>query len=338
MNLACEILASFLLIFTVPTKGEDPESTVVWGALDHDLILDIPDFQRRDTVADIQWNRNKEKIARIRKDKLLYYQTNKYVMFTNGTLKIKSLMRNDSDLYKVEVYNSDGVNLLSKTFDLKSQEMLSGPEINWTCTNRTVSCKVENGSDPKLELFLNKSSVQRGPQRLITYKWNIKWNKTFKCVASNHVDKKVSMVTVMCPDEGLDLYLIIGICVGGTVLLIFVALLICYISKRKKQSHRRDDEQLEITAQKATLEERGRKPHQIPVSTPANPGMSQTPPVPGHRSQPPAHRPRPLAPRVQPQQKRLLPTPGTQVHQQKGPPLPKPRVQTKPPSDAEENS
>ena len=77
--------------------------------------------------------------------------------------------------------------------------MLSGPEINWTCTNRSVSCKVENGSDPRLELFLNKSTVQQGHQRLITYKWNTKWNKTFKCVAHNHVDKKVSMATVMCP-------------------------------------------------------------------------------------------------------------------------------------------
>lgn len=101
--------------------GEDPESTVVWGALDHDLILDIPGFQRSDTVADIQWNKNKEKIARIRKDKPLYDQTDKYDMFTNGTLKIKTLMRNDSDLYKVGVYNSNGVNLLSKTFDLKIQ-------------------------------------------------------------------------------------------------------------------------------------------------------------------------------------------------------------------------
>ncbi|XP_005902058.1 T-cell surface antigen CD2 [Bos mutus] len=338
MNLACEILASFLLIFTVPTKGEDPESIVVWGALDHDLNLDIPGFPRSDIVADIKWNRNKNKIARIKKDMPLHNETDKYDMFTNGTLKIKTLMRNDSGLYEVEVYDSNGVNLLSKKFDLKIQEMLSGPEINWICTNRTVSCKVENGSNPKLELFLNMTRVKQDHGKLITYTWNTRWNKTFKCVASNHVDSKVSIEIAVCPDEGLDWYLIIGICVGGAVFLLFVALLIFYISRRKKQSRRRDDEELEIKAQRAILEERGRKPQQTPVSTPANPGMSQTPPVPGHRSQPPAHRPRALGPRVQPQQKRLPPTPGTQVHQQKGPPLPKPRVQTKPPCDAEENS
>ncbi|MXQ79537.1 hypothetical protein E5288_WYG007106 [Bos mutus] len=411
---------------TVPSehnnpRGEDPESIVVWGALDHDLNLDIPGFPRSDIVADIKWNRNKNKIARIKKDMPLHNETDKYDMFTNGTLKIKTLMRNDSGLYEVEVYDSNGVNLLSKKFDLKIQEMLSGPEINWICTNRTVSCKVENGSNPKLELFLNMTRVKQDHGKLITYTWNTRWNKTFKCVASNHVDSKVSIEIAVCPDEGLDWYLIIGICVGGAVFLLFVALLIFYISRRKKQSRRRDaqqqlltktpafgfeslrsesptawissnleslarrggfcllivsspeqlaccgvhrrcarycyadpdfcqenssensslilaDEELEIKAQRAILEERGRKPQQTPVSTPANPGMSQTPPVPGHRSQPPAHRPRALGPRVQPQQKRLPPTPGTQVHQQKGPPLPKPRVQTKPPCDAEENS
>lgn len=50
----------------------------------------------------------------------------------------------------------------------------------------------------------------------------------------------IHAASVPLADEGLDLYLIIGICVGGVVLLIFVALLICYISRRKKQSHRRD--------------------------------------------------------------------------------------------------
>uniref|UniRef100_A0A8B9X1Z8 Ig-like domain-containing protein n=1 Tax=Bos mutus grunniens TaxID=30521 RepID=A0A8B9X1Z8_BOSMU len=120
MNLACEILASFLLIFTVPTKGEDPESIVVWGALDHDLNLDIPGFPRSDS-GDIKWNRNKNKIARIKKDMPLHNETDKYDMFTNGTLKIKTLMRNDSGLYEVEVYDSNGVNLLSKKFDLKIQ-------------------------------------------------------------------------------------------------------------------------------------------------------------------------------------------------------------------------
>ena len=78
-------------------------------------------------------------------------------------------------------------------------EMLSGPEINWICANRTVSCKVENGSDPELQLYLNSSVVKQGHRRLITYMWNSKWTKTFMCKASNHVDKKVITEVVVCP-------------------------------------------------------------------------------------------------------------------------------------------
>ena len=77
--------------------------------------------------------------------------------------------------------------------------MLSGPEINWICINRTVSCKVENGSDPELQLFLNATRVRQGRRKLITFTWNTKWNKTFKCEASNQIDKKVSTEIVVCP-------------------------------------------------------------------------------------------------------------------------------------------
>ena len=50
----------------------------------------------------------------------------------------------------------------------------------------------------------------------------------------------IHAASVPLADEGLDWYLIIGICVGGAVFLLFVALLIFYISRRKKQSRRRD--------------------------------------------------------------------------------------------------
>ncbi|XP_061042101.1 T-cell surface antigen CD2 isoform X2 [Eubalaena glacialis] len=344
MSLTCKILASFLLIFAVSTKGkllrEVSENTkVIWGRLDHDINLDIPDFQMNDGIADTRWDKNKIKIAQLKQDKPPYQITDTYVMLKNGTLKIKALKRNDSDVYTVSVYDSNGKNILEKAFDLKIQEVVSKPVISWSCTNRTLICEVAKGSDPKLKLFLNETSIKESHQKVITHKWNSKWTASFNCVASNNVSAQKSTVTISCSEKGLDIYLIIGICGGGTVFLVFVALLVFYISKRKKQRSKRNDEELAIRGKRVTPEERGWKPHQIPGSTPQNPAMSQTPPIPGHRSQAPARRPRPPGPRVQHQQKkRPPPTLGKQVHQQKGPPLPKPRVQMKPPCEAEENS
>ncbi|XP_024620678.1 T-cell surface antigen CD2 [Neophocaena asiaeorientalis asiaeorientalis] len=340
MSLTCKILTSFLLIFAVSTKGEVSENTeVIWGCLDHDINLDIPGFQMNDRVADTRWDKNKIKIAQLKQDKPPYQITDTYVMLKNGTLKIKALKRNDSDVYTVSVYDLNGKNILEKAFDLKIQEMVSKPVISWSCTNRTLICEVAKGSDPKLKLFVNKTRVKESHQKAITHKWNGKWTSSFNCVASNNVSAQTSTVTISCSEKGLDIYLIIGICGGGTVFLVFLALLVFYISKRKKQRSRRNDEEMEIRGKRVTPEERGWKPHQIPGSTPQNPAMSQTPPIPGHRSQAPAHRPRPPGPRVQHQQKkRPPPTLGKQVHLQKGPPLPKPRVQTKPPCEVEENS
>ncbi|KAB1273776.1 T-cell surface antigen CD2 [Camelus dromedarius] len=384
MSLACNILASCLLLFTVSTKGAVSENKqVISGVLNHDISLDIPDFQMSDSIDDIQWSRSGTKVAQFKRNKTPQQIMDRYMILTNGTLKIKDLKSTDRDTYKVAVYDTQGKHVLDKLFDLKIlvlcqerqgvhdcgcnnyhqyrrydqraravshvvpvvTEMVSKPVISWSCTNRTLICEAARVNGSKLELYINESKV-REDQQIIKYKWNTKWKASVKCVSSNEVSKETNAMPIRCSEKGLDIYLIIGICGGGTVFLVFVALLIFYISKRKKQSRRRNDEELETGVNRVTpAEERGRKSYQIPGSTPPNPAMSQTPPTPGHRPQTPAHRPQapahrpgPPGPRVQhAQKKRPPPTPGTQGHQQKGPPLPKPRVQSKPLREAEEN-
>ncbi|XP_022439678.1 T-cell surface antigen CD2 isoform X2 [Delphinapterus leucas] len=202
MSLTCKILTSFLLIFAVSTKGEVSENTeVIWGCLDHDINLDIPGFQMNDRVADTRWDKNKIKIAQLKQDKPPYQITDTYVMLKNGTLKIKALKRNDSDVYTVSVYDLNGKNILEKAFDLKIQEMVSKPVISWSCTNRTLICEVAKGSDPKLKLFLNETRIKESHQKAITHKWNSKWTASFNCVASNNVGAQTSTVTISCSGD-----------------------------------------------------------------------------------------------------------------------------------------
>ncbi|KAK2499094.1 hypothetical protein MC885_011242 [Smutsia gigantea] len=333
MSLACKILASFLLIAIFSTKGAVPEEISVWGALDQDINLNIPGFQMSGSIDDVQWKKDKTKIAQFKKGKPPYKLKETYQILANGTLKIKQLKRNDSDIYKVAIYNTNGKSSLEKTFVLKILEMVSQPEISWNCSNTTLTCKVTNGTDSQLQLYLNGSNVTKNNQMIITYKWPTKWKALFKCTASNKISEKTSTVTISCTETRLDVYLIIGICIGGVILILFVSLLIFYTSKRKRQSSRRHDEELEIRDPTEATKTRGRKPHQIPDSTLQNPAVSQPPPPPGHRPQAPGYRPGiPGHRALHQQQKRPPPPPqGAQVHQQKGPPLPRPRVQQKPP-------
>uniref|UniRef100_A0A8C0ZNU2 T-cell surface antigen CD2 n=1 Tax=Castor canadensis TaxID=51338 RepID=A0A8C0ZNU2_CASCN len=314
-----------ILLFT-GAVSQDPRT--IWGALGQDIILETPGSQPSDAINEIRWEKEGTMVAQMRKDKRSSQQDKSYEILNEG-LKIKHLKRNDGGTYNVTVYDTGGKSVLQRAFDLRIQEMVSKPKISWDCRNTTLTCETEKGTDPQLKLFQSEKELKTGTQKVIRYKW-ANLNAAFKCTASNRINEESSMAAISCSEKGLSMYVIIGTCGGGVLLLIFVSLLIFHLRKRKKQSSRRNGEQLEIKAHRMTSEERGPRPHQMPASQP--------PPPPLHRSQAPSQRPLPPGHRVQNQQKkRPLPT-GTQVHQQKGPPLPRPRVQPKPPSGDAENT
>ncbi|XP_006874872.1 PREDICTED: T-cell surface antigen CD2 [Chrysochloris asiatica] len=342
MNLPCKILATFFLICNLSTKGTvSEEATIVWGALGYDINLNIPGFQVTDDIDDIRWLRKEDKIkvAQFRNGSSIN-KLPKYDIFRNGTLNIKNLMKNSNCIYEVEVYHENGKHVLDRTIDLRILEMVSVPNITWSCANKTLSCEVTKGDNPELQLLQNGNSIIKSNQTIITHTWSIRQTPSFTCMASNKVSKEIFEVNITCTEEGLNIYLMSTIIGGGVLFFIFVALLIFYISKKKKQGSGRNDEEVEIRAHKMTTEERVRKSHHNPGSTSQTPAVSQPPPPPGHRSQAPDHYPRPVGHQAQRrQQTRPNPPPtGTQVHQQKGPPLPRPRVQQKHPPGATEYS
>ncbi|XP_034510051.1 T-cell surface antigen CD2 isoform X2 [Ailuropoda melanoleuca] len=303
MSLTCQILASFLLIFIVSTKGAAPENNVVWGTLGHDFDLNISGFQMNDNIDDIRWEKDKTLIARVKNGKLKDLKDERYNVSTNGALKIKHLKTEDSDTYRVVIYKIDGKNVLDKTFQLKIQEEISTLDMFWNCSNRNLTCEIKNGTNPELILYLDGTVLGRAvsktiSQKIAAKKWTTKRSMSFNCTARNEVSEQSRGVTINCSDE-----------------------------------------ELEIRTRRATAKERHRKPRQGPGPAPQNPAVSQPPPPPSHRPQAHCHRPPPPSHRVQHHpQKKSPPPSGAQVHQQKGPPLPRPRVQPKPPHGATENS
>ncbi|XP_045859815.1 T-cell surface antigen CD2 isoform X2 [Meles meles] len=339
MRLAYQVLAGSLLISIVSTKGADPEHKVVWGTLGHDFELNISNFQMNDNIDDIRWEKGKTKVARLKGGKLkeAFERCN---VSTNGALRIQQLKTEDHDTYKVTIYDTNGKNVLDETFRLIIQEEVSEPVMSWTCTNKSLTCEIRSGTDPELMLYLDNRPIDNAVAKTISRKiamnrWTTKRSMLFNCTAKNKVSEQSRTVTINCSEKGLDIYLIIGICGGGFIFLVFVILLIFYINKRKKQN----DEELEVRTCRVTSKERRQKPRQVPGAAPQNPAMCQPPPPPSHRPQAPCPRPPPPSHRVHHHpQKKAPPASATQVHQQKGPPLPRPRVQPKPPHGATENS
>lgn len=100
--------------------GTIPKDTI-WGTLGHDIYLNISEFTGNKAIEEIQWaTKEGSIIARLRDNKREYFQLNgTYEIFENGTLKIKRLMRNFSNTYKVTVYNTAGALELEKYFYLE---------------------------------------------------------------------------------------------------------------------------------------------------------------------------------------------------------------------------
>lgn len=307
------------------------------GAVGQDFYLNIH-FRAQDSIDDIRWHKNGMKIALFRKDSQQPQKEDRYKVFINGTLEIRNLTRDDSGNYSVVMYDTKGKRLYENTYDLVVQEKVTKPSFIWNCKNKSLTCQVTKGSHVELKLYVGKDYQVRSFQKTITHLWRSN-QSNFSCTASNNVSSESSKATVKdsgCLGKGLDLYLIVGICAGGTLFLIFVALLLLYLCNRKRQGARRHEE-AERRAPRTTANEGGLKPHQSSGSASPNPAMLQPPLPPSRRSQAPGPRPPPAGTRGQhPLQKRPLPTPGAQAPQQKGPPLPRPRV-PKTPYEAAEN-
>ncbi|XP_003479073.1 T-cell surface antigen CD2 isoform X1 [Cavia porcellus] len=339
MNLPYKSLASFFLLFSFSAKGSTVEDVnVAWGALGQDVNLDIPNFKMSDVIDEIRWETAGSRVAQF-KGKQLYAINKTYKILPTGTLQIKHLERSFNNTYKVIIYNTNGTCVLAKEFHLRIQEMVSKPQIFWDCSNKTLTCVIVNGTNPMLNLYQRGKYLTKGSGKVITYRWT-KLTEAFNCTASNKVSIESDAVVISCSVKDLKLYFIIG--GSGSILIVFVALIICYICKRKKQNGRRHGEGLDMSTHRKTMEEEGR-PRPSPIQPPStqNPLASHPPPPPSHRSQAPCHRPLTPAHHTQQQQQRYQkrpPATGTQVRQQKGPPLPKPRVQPKPPRGPAENS
>lgn len=100
--------------------GVTPTVTVLLQGILNDDIMIIPDSPLYN-IYDILWEKNGKRIIRRLNGKITPQQQEKYQVFENGTLKIKHLQINDSDIYKVDLYDSDGRYMLTQTFNLKIQ-------------------------------------------------------------------------------------------------------------------------------------------------------------------------------------------------------------------------
>lgn len=76
-------------------------------------------------------------------------------------------------------------------------ERVSKPEIYWECSNTTLTCEVEKGTDLELKLYRGKKLLTSLHQKIIRYTWT-NLNVPFKCSAKNKVSEESFTTTISC--------------------------------------------------------------------------------------------------------------------------------------------
>uniref|UniRef100_A0A452HX52 Immunoglobulin domain-containing protein n=1 Tax=Gopherus agassizii TaxID=38772 RepID=A0A452HX52_9SAUR len=314
MNFRGIFLAKCLVLFSC-VKGSANEARNEYAMRGGSVFLNIHNF-KVEQQQEVIWLKNSFRLTKGNSSGVKYYKDkNKYEMFPNGTLKIDHLVEEDSGNYKVTVYDGMGNLQVEKNLILSVQEMVSKPEIKWTCSQKliNVTCEVKQKNKFAFRLLQNNRLLSVGPIDA-NGTWKIEYRpKTkiltakFLCEVKNDVSQKTTDQEIKCSGP-LDIVLIGSIAGGAVVFVIFLALLIYCI--KKKRAERYEEEQDEETQMKIRQSSDEPKYRELP--------------------KPPVH-----GPPKQPRQQQRLP-PQSQTQYQAGPPRPRPRTQQKSPSHMKE--
>ncbi|XP_039215698.1 T-cell surface antigen CD2 isoform X2 [Crotalus tigris] len=223
-------------------------------------------------------------------------EPNKYQLFLNGSLKINRLKKIDAGNYKLEAFEEDGIHLFDGLITLQVDDLQ--PKLTELCSQRTLACEVQASEEPKprFKLFQDTKEIKIFEQPIYE---NVTWKLTlqlkvlsgkFRCEIDINSEKNHTEKQITCPaGDSLNLGLIffILIIMGSVVIMIiFLALVIYCIRRKKAKRYEREAEEYALQLQiKNHMKQR--KLPEIPVSSGSNPPpqKSMSPPPPSELKQ-----------------------------------------------------
>ncbi|KAM9515137.1 CD48 antigen-like [Guaruba guarouba] len=183
------VLLFFLCITQASQAHQEPSSEVV-GAI-HGVAYLSPSLQSKISYHEVHWRRNDTlKLASRDGSGEVWYRNNSYrgrlELFSNNTLKISCLQKNDSSIYQLYMEDETGKGLIESVL-LTVYELVPKP---------TVNARVIRGDLEQCEVTLECSVGLEG----VTYEWishsKIQWNRI--STSELHVSLSSSPYTYTC--------------------------------------------------------------------------------------------------------------------------------------------
>ncbi|KAM3836772.1 T-cell surface antigen CD2 [Vipera latastei] len=280
MNLDNPFLITFLIIL-FSLEGSVSTNDKVHAHVGSQIILsgprasDRPDDLRwiKDTVFIAECTNNDTEITKKEPE------PNKYHLFLNGSLKINRLKKTDAGNYKVEGFMK-GVRLFHRLITLQVDDLQ--PKLTELCFQRILACEVKASEEPKprFKLFQDTKEIEIFAQPIYD---NATWKVTlqlkvlsgkFRCEIDINSEKNHTEKQITCPAEeshGSEPTFLIAIITGSVVIMIIFLALIIYCIRRKKA--KRCEREVEEYALQLQINNhmKQRKLPEIPVSSGSNP-------------------------------------------------------------------
>ncbi|KAG7465206.1 hypothetical protein MATL_G00173790 [Megalops atlanticus] len=143
-----------------------------------------------DHVLDARWKKS---------DKLLKGFMNRSEFFENGSMFLRTAIKNDSGIYTVELFNLSGHLISTTRIELIILEAVSQPDVHMSCTadgHIVLTCSVDRGDQVRLYWtgYADPSPQpeQRGTERNLTLYLSANASDLGACVAENQVSNKSS--------------------------------------------------------------------------------------------------------------------------------------------------
>ncbi|XP_025032948.1 T-cell surface antigen CD2 [Python bivittatus] len=309
MNVGNPFLIKFLIIL-FSLKGS---VSTIHGRLGSQIILSALSHSGEPHF--IQWTKGSTLIAEcLVNSNNSKAEQKEYHAFCNGSLKINTLKKKDAGNYEVEIFDKGGKRLHHEIITLQVDELLLQPKLIELCSKRILKCEVKSSEKPKprFKLFQNTQETEtfQGP----VYD-NATWKVTlqlkvlsgkFRCEIEvnsekNHTEKEITCAGQDFP-HSIPMFLILAITGGVVTLIVFMALIIYCIRKKKAKRREREAQEHALQVQIESHMQQRKLP-QIPAYSDSNP----------------------------PAQKSRLPPPCSELQQQNGPLPPKSCPHPKPP-------
>ncbi|KAG7484531.1 hypothetical protein MATL_G00050480 [Megalops atlanticus] len=196
-----------------------------------------------ENIFEVKWRHSNTSVGKLKNGSLNLHDS-RYCISPNGTLTLNSTNTNDAGRYTLEIFDSDGRNIVTNEFELRILGVVSMPTVHTSCTvdgRVQLTCSVERGDNVILHWKMYADLSNYTLNTTSTTKHHILYlGKStpgqLVCVAGNQVSQKYSVPITMTCRARVSTFIALGIAILAPTLTIVILKL-----KRKLPKTRRDD-------------------------------------------------------------------------------------------------